>query len=240
MTCSQCGSDVAAGSAACPNCGAQQPGNVSQGAESYSTAGAGTGASAGTGTGASTGTGAGAGTGAGTGTGTGTGAGASAGTGASQAGAPRAATSTPAFNFDAKRWTRDDRIVGGATLVFFIALFLPWFTAPGFTVNGQTFGGGSVNGLYHGYMYIDLILALAVLGYLVVRAGFEQLPFDLPLKHEQLLLGATGLTFVLTLISFLTKPTGAGWGIGAFIGLIAAIVAVVPLGLPFAQARSGR
>ncbi len=224
MTCSQCGSDVAAGSAACPNCGAQQPGNVSQGAESYSTAGAGTGASAGTGTGASTGTGAGA----------------SAGTGASQAGAPRAATSTPAFNFDAKRWTRDDRIVGGATLVFFIALFLPWFTAPGFTVNGQTFGGGSVNGLYHGYMYIDLILALAVLGYLVVRAGFEQLPFDLPLKHEQLLLGATGLTFVLTLISFLTKPTGAGWGIGAFIGLIAAIVAVVPLGLPFAQARSGR
>ncbi len=234
MTCSQCGSDVAAGSAACPNCGAQQPGNVSQGAESYSTAGAGTGA--GTGTGTSTGTGA----STGTGTGTGAGAGAGTGTGASQAGAPRAATSTPAFNFDAKRWTRDDRIVGGATLVFFIALFLPWFTAPGFTVNGQTFGGGSVNGLYHGYMYIDLILALAVLGYLVVRAGFEQLPFDLPLKHEQLLLGATGLTFVLTLISFLTKPTGAGWGIGAFIGLIAAIVAVVPLGLPFAQARSGR
>jgi hypothetical protein len=197
MICSQCGSDIAAGSAACPNCGAQQPGNVSQEAGgSYSPAAAG--------------------------------------------GAPAASTASPAFSFEAKRWTRDDQIVGGATLVFLIALFLPWFTAPSVTFAGETIGGGSVNGLWHGYMFVDLLLAIAVLAYLVLRAGFEQLPFTLPLKHEQLLLAATGITFVLALISFLTKPSGAGWGVGAYIGLIVAIVAVVPLAVPFARARSGR
>ena len=70
----------------------------------------------------------------------------------------------PAFNLDLKRLTRDDRIVGVATLVLFISLFLPWFT-----VSVRGFGSGSVNGLYHGYMYIDLILALAILAFLVVR-----------------------------------------------------------------------
>jgi hypothetical protein len=44
-----------------------------------------------------------------------------------------------------------------------------------------------VNGLYHGYMYIDLILALAVLAFLVMRAGFDQLPFRLPVGPEQAL-----------------------------------------------------
>jgi hypothetical protein len=195
MTCSQCGSDVAAGSAACPNCGAQQSGMGAQGAQTPAPPMAG--------------------------------------------GAP-AAGAGQAFTFDAKRWTRNDRIVGGATLVYVIALFLPWFTAPGFTVGGQTFGGGSVDGLWHGYMFIALILAVVALVYLVLCAGFERLPFNLPLNHNQLLLVGTGITFVLTLISFLTKPSGAGWGFGAYIGLIVAIVAVVPLALPFIQARSSR
>jgi hypothetical protein len=97
-----------------------------------------------------------------------------------------AAAMSPAFNLDLKRLTRDDQIVGGATLVLFISLFLPWFTVSvkGF---GSTLASGSVNGLYHGYMYIDLILALAVLAFLVMRAGFDQLPFRLPVGPEQAL-----------------------------------------------------
>lgn len=159
------------------------------------------------------------------------------------AGAPmgHAATAVrPAFNLDLRRVTRNDQIVGGATLVLFISLFLPWFT-----VNVRGFGSGSVNGLYHGYMYIDLILALAILAFLVVRAGFDELPFRLPVGPEQALLAVTGLNVLLALISFVFKPASVldisvGWGIGAFIGLIAAIAAVAPLGLPFLRSRASR
>jgi hypothetical protein len=146
----------------------------------------------------------------------------------------------PTFNLDLRRLTRNDQIVGGATLVLFISLFLPWFT-----VSVKGFGSGSVNGLYHAYMYIDLILALAILAFLIVRAGFDELPFRLPVGPEQALLAATGLNFLLALISFVFKPASdfgisVGWGIGAFIGLIAAIAAVAPLGAPFLQSRAGR
>jgi hypothetical protein len=151
-------------------------------------------------------------------------------------------TAAPAFNLDLKRLTRNDRIVGGATIVFVISLFLPWFT-----VSDGVFSD-SVNGLWHGYMYIALILAFAVLAYLVLRAGFEQLPFKLPLGHEQAMLVATAAIFVLTVLSFVFKPAGAsdafasvnwGWSFGAVIGLAAAVAAVLPLGLPFLRSRTG-
>jgi hypothetical protein len=199
MICSQCGNDVAEGSAACPRCGAQLSAN--QGADTRV-----------------------------------------GGTARTAAGAPAghaAAAVGPAFSLDIKRLTRNDQIVGGATLVLFISLFLPWFTA---SAGGF---GGSVDGLWHGYMYIDLILALAILAFLVLRAGFDVLPFRLPAAPEQALLVATGINLLLALISFVFKPAGnaivsVGWGIGAFIGVIAAIVAVAPLGVPFVRSRTGR
>ncbi len=196
MTCSQCGNDVAEGSATCARCGTQLSANQGADVRVGATAGAPAG--------------------------------------------PAAAAVGPAFNLDVKRLSRDDRIVGGATLVLFISLFLPWFTA-----SAGAFGSGSVNGLWHGYMYIDLILALAILAYLVIRAGFDVLPFRLPLGSEQALLVATGINFVLAVLSFVFKPAGGfgisvGWGIGAFIGPIAAIVAVAPLGVPFLRSRTGR
>lgn len=159
-----------------------------------------------------------------------------AGTMGSAAGAmgpPPAAAA--AFTFDLSRLSRADQIAGGATLVFLISLFLPWFS-----VNAGIYSG-SVNGLWHGYMYLALLLALAVLAYLVVRAGFETMPLRLPVGHEQILLAATAVMFVLTLISFVFKPSGpVGWSIGAFLGLIAAVVAVAPLGVPFLRSRTGR
>jgi hypothetical protein len=50
---------------------------------------------------------------------------------------------------------------------------------------------------------------------------------------------------LLALISFVFKPTGGGlvsigWAFGAFVGLAAAIVAAVPLELPFLRSRTGR
>lgn len=199
MICSQCGNDVAEGSAVCPRCGAPQ--GTRQGADVRLGAPG----------------------------------------GPAPAGGPTgsAATVSPAFNFDLKRLTRNDQIVGAATIVFFISLFLPWFTS------SAGIYSASVNGLWHGYMYIGLILALAVIAYLVLRAGFEALPFRLPLDQERALLAATGVIFVLTVISFVFKPSGAGvvsigWGFGAFVGLVAAAAAVAPLGLPFLRSRAGR
>ena len=228
MICSQCGNNVAEGAAACPRCGAPQS----------------------TGPGASVrvstvpGRPGGPGTAAGPG-----GPYAAAGPGgpytAAAAGTPGGAPvpAAPAFSLDLKRLTRNDQMVGAATIVFIISLFLPWFTVSG------GFLSASVSGLWHGYMYIALILAIAELAYLVLRAGFEQLPFRLPLEHEQALLAATAVVFALTVLSFVFKPAGAsdafasvnwGWSFGAFIGLAAAVAAVLPLGLPFLRSRTGR
>jgi hypothetical protein len=139
---------------------------------------------------------------------------------------PAAPTAAP-YKFDAKRWSQTDRIITVATLVLFISLFLPWFGA----------FGVSVDGLWHGYMYITLIVSLLILGYLALQAGLAKLPFRLPLSHLQSLAVATGLNFLLTLISFLTKPSVTSWQYGAYVGLIAAFVAFAPRVIPAIQAR---
>jgi hypothetical protein len=151
-----------------------------------------------------------------------------------QAPPPPSAPATQ-FSFDAKRWTRSDQIVGGATLVMLISLFLPWFTA------SDAFISVSVNGLWHGWEYITLIVGLAMIAYLVLRAGFRDLQVKLPFGHDQLLLAGASVNVVLVLLGFLIRPaSGFGWTFGAFIGLIAAIVAVFPLARPFIQARNSR
>jgi hypothetical protein len=142
----------------------------------------------------------------------------------------------PQFAFDAKRWTTAERITGVATLVLFISLFLPWFTY------NYGLGSVSVDGLWHGWMYITLIVCLLIMAFLVAKAGFSEMPFKLPLTDDQVLLGATGLNAVLTVLGFVFKPggygfSGIGWGFGAVIGLIAALAAVAPLAIPAIQAR---
>jgi hypothetical protein len=137
-----------------------------------------------------------------------------------------------------KRWSKAERTTAIATLVLFISLFLPWYT--------YSFGLGSVSvdGLWHGWMYIVFLLSLAILVYLVSRAGFSEMPFKLPVSGDQLLLGGSAINLVLTVIAFVDKPggvgfSGIGWGWGAFVGLIAAVVAAVPLGVPALRARRG-
>ena len=140
--------------------------------------------------------------------------------------APGAHEASPAgvtaFAFDARRWTLADQVTGGATLVLLVSLFLPWFGTDG------GFFSVSVDGMWHSYMVIDLILAVAILGYLVLRAGFVSLPFGLSATAAgQLLAGAAGLNLLLAVVSFVTKPAGTGWQYGAYVGLAAAIVAVI-------------
>jgi hypothetical protein len=154
------------------------------------------------------------------------------------AAAPTAAAASrsalPPFKFDLARWTLADRIAGVATLVLFICLFLPWFTI------SFGFGSGSVNGLWHGWMWLSLILSIAIIAYLVLLAGWEKLPISQDVPHLTVMLIATIVNAVLVLISFIDKPggSGVGWGFGAIVGLIAALAAAAPYAIPQLRAKT--
>jgi hypothetical protein len=148
----------------------------------------------------------------------------------------------PQVKFDLASIGHTDRLVGGGTLVLFIALFLPWFS-----VSLGPLGSVSADGLSaHGYLYITLILAIVVIALLVAEAlGVWKLPATSPLTRDQFLLVATGINFVLVLIAFLLKPGGyalhgVGWSYGAFVALVAAVVAAFPLAWPVIQARRSK
>jgi len=117
--------------------------------------------------------------------------------------------------FDITRLATGDLVTGGASILFFIALFLPWYSLPFI---------GSLDALYQGWMYLALLLTLAIIGYLIARALWGA--FHTPLPHPQLLIGATGLNLLLTIIAFASVPDGTSWSFGAFMGLITGIGAL--------------
>lgn len=150
---------------------------------------------------------------------------------------PTSRSDRPPFSLDFTRLPQSERISAIATLALFVSLFLPWFTY------SLGFGSLSLNGLWHGWTYLVLILCLAILAHFVLRSGFDELPFRLPMPERQLLLIATSANVVLSILAFALKPGGYGvndmsWGFGAFVGLVASIVAAVPLALPAFTARN--
>ncbi len=227
MNCTQCGHETLEGANACPNCGASLATAAPPGASA-----APPGASAAP-----------------------PGAGAAMPVGAT----PAAGSGAPGFAFDINRLTRVERIIGGATIVLLISLFLPWdkygYTE---TVNGVTSSSSSISFSgysLHGYLWIVFVLSLAVIAFLVAKAGFATMPFTLPVTEDQALLVATAISFVLVLIGFLLRSYGgsasgsglgysyhAGWSysFGSFVSLIAAVVAVVPLGRPAIQKQMNK
>ncbi len=144
--------------------------------------------------------------------------------GSGTAGYGAAQTSSPAtaFKFDRSRWSPTDFVAGVATLVLFISLFLPWY--------GVSIGPISVtaDATAHGYMYIPLILCLVELAYLVGIAGLPDLRSRLPVPHDMFLTGINAVNLVFVVIAFTAGKDGAGWRFGAFVGLVAALVAALP------------
>ena len=139
----------------------------------------------------------------------------------------RAGSAAAPFRFDLRRLSPADRTIGIASLVTFISLFLPWF---GVSLGGASFSESGMSA--HGYLAIVLILAIAIVIYLGLRAGWDKLPVNLPVAHAPLLLVASGLQLLIVLIAFLFKPGGLDWDFGAYLALLAAIVACVPIGIP--------
>jgi hypothetical protein len=154
---------------------------------------------------------------------------------AAPAAAASSASSVPAYKFDAARWSLADRIAGIASIVLFISLFLSWF---GITVIGITVTASGLSA--HGYLYIVMILCILIVAYLVLRAGWDELPMAANVPHLTVMLVATIVNLVLVFIGFIFKPggSGVGWEFGAFIGLIAAIVAAAPYAIPQLRAKT--
>ena len=144
-------------------------------------------------------------------------------------------SSIPAYKFDVARWSLADRIAGVATIVLFISLFLSWF---GITVIGITVTASGVSA--HGYLYIVMIICILEIAYLVLRAGWDELPISANLPHLTVMMVATIVNLVLVFIGFIFKPggSGVGWEFGAFLALIAAIVAAAPYAIPQLRAKT--
>jgi hypothetical protein len=147
---------------------------------------------------------------------------------------PRAAGPIGPFQFDLKRLSRADQIVGVASLITMISIWLPWFTV---SAGGLSASGSGTDA--HGWLWLVFVLDLLILGYLVMRAGWEEAPVRLPIGHTPLLIAATSLQFLIVVIAFFDMPStdgftgiSIGWAWGAFIGLIAAIVAAAPVVAP--------
>jgi hypothetical protein len=156
---------------------------------------------------------------------------------AAPAGAGAAATTSavPPYKFDAARWSLADRISGVATIVLFISLFLSWF---GISVIGVTVTASGVSA--HGWLYIVMIIAILIVAYLVLRAGWDELPGGINLPHLITMMVATLINLVLVFIAFIDKPggSGVGWEFGAFVALIAAAAAAAPYAIPQLRAKT--
>ena len=147
----------------------------------------------------------------------------------------------------ARGWTGSDLAIGSALTLLVIALFLPWFSttvrlSPVVVVSSTGNGPNA-----HGYLWCALVLAIVALAVLVARDVIERAPGNLPSAH-QMLVGATGLTLLLTILGLAMRPAAyatprpasalqgllaphfavvIGWSYGGFVALVAAAVAFV-------------
>ena len=145
---------------------------------------------------------------------------------------PRPRGTGAPIQFDLKRLTRVDQIVAVASLIAMISIWLPWYSASG---DGLTVSFSGTWG--HGWLWLEFVVALFLIGYLALRAGSASPP-RLPIAHAPLLLIGTLVQLLLIVLAFALIPygdQGMGWDWAAFIGLLAALVAAGPLAVPAAQ-----
>jgi hypothetical protein len=139
-------------------------------------------------------------------------------------------SSLPPVNFDHNRLTTVDKVVGIGSLIALISIWLPWYS---FSYLGATDTISGTTG--HGWLWLEFIVALVLIAYLVASAAWDRLPFNVPVAHAPLLIVGTALQLLLILIAFIDIPYGSdgvGWTWGAFIALLAALAAAGPVLVP--------
>jgi hypothetical protein len=130
--------------------------------------------------------------------------------------------------------------IGFTTVALLISLFLPWFSETA-RVAGKTFTGSVTGTSAHGYLWLVFVLSLIVLLVLIAPDFIARVPARLP-SHQQLILWASVLSFLLVMLAFIARPAAAtspsgfgglqlqvsatyGWSYGAYIALIAVVLA---------------
>jgi hypothetical protein len=128
--------------------------------------------------------------------------------------------------------SRQDRIVGPATLVLLVSFWLPWYSIGPFSADGV----GA-----HGWLFIAVLGSIVLVLYFLITAfGVGDLAEQGRLSKEQLLTIMTGVNLALVVLAFLLKPAGFHWSWGAFLAVAAAIVAFLPFGIPLIQEQRRR
>jgi hypothetical protein len=146
-------------------------------------------------------------------------------------------------NVNLRRLTVADKVAGAASLVLLISLFLPWYTVsvPGAS---DTLSGAGI----HRFLWLSVLLSVVVLTYLIVHAtvGWDSTPMN-RLSREPVLLSLSVVQLVLVIIPFFDVPdtlirnVTVGFAYGAYVGLVAAIAALVMVLVPYVRSLlSGR
>ena len=125
-----------------------------------------------------------------------------------------------------------DRVAGPATVVLLVSFWLPWYGIGPFSADGLS---------VHGWLFIAVLNSIVLVLYVLITAfGVGDLAELGRLSKDQLLVLMTGVNVALVVLGFLLKPAGFSWSWGAFLALVAAIVAFLPFGVPLVQARRRR
>ena len=125
-----------------------------------------------------------------------------------------------------------DAIVGPATLVLLVSFWLPWYSIGPLSADALS---------VHGWLFIAVLDSIMLVLYVLITAfGVGDLAAQGRLSKDQLLAFVTGGNLALVVLGFLLKPSGFSWSWGAFLALVAAIVAFVPFGLPLMQTQRRR
>ncbi len=144
-------------------------------------------------------------------------------------------------DFDMKKLTVNDWIIGGGCLAVFIGVFLKWIGVdiPSTTINGQTFGGGdvSVNG-FHYFLQgtIPWLLAIAVLAVLIIRKFVPEVKLPETVGNftwNQVILAACALAGFLIITRLLMGDSGLDRKLGLFLSSIGGIAMAVGAFLKF-------
>ncbi len=147
---------------------------------------------------------------------------------------PASAGAVERFHVNWHRLGRIDQVTAGCAAALILSLFLPWF---GYSSGSFHYSRSGLS--THTYLALALLIAAALLEYLVARAGWDQLPVRPPVAHAPLLLLLGSAQLLLVLLAFVSKPTGLAWSFGAWLGLAAALGAALPVGIPAVQSLSG-